>query len=141
MHDDVPVSSRRQLRHAAVAVLSAVSLLGLAACGSADPTPTTTSSPGAFKPVAQKEGSEITVWADATRVPGVQAYQKSHPDVKIKIVTYSGDANGANDLQTKVQLFDRTGSGWPDVAFSANVNDASWASQGKTPMPRLSTRT
>ncbi|MDL5198790.1 ABC transporter substrate-binding protein [Streptomyces sp. ALI-76-A] len=133
MNDDVPVSSRRQLRHTAVAVLGAVSLLTLAACGSADPAPATTASPGAFKPVAQKEGSEITVWADATRVPGVKAYQKAHPDAKIKIVTYSGNANGANDLQTKVQLFDRTGSGWPDVAFSANVNDASWASQGKTP--------
>ncbi|WTX13133.1 extracellular solute-binding protein [Streptomyces sp. NBC_00005] len=81
----------------------------------------------------QKAGSEITVWADATRVPGVKAYQKAHPDVKLKIVTYSGDANGANDLQTKVQLFDRTGSGWPDVAFTANVNDGTWASQGKTP--------
>ena len=63
----------------------------------------------------------------------MQAYQKAHPDVKIKIVTYSGDANGANDLQTKVQLFDRSGSGWPDVAFSANVNDGSWTTQGKTP--------
>jgi multiple sugar transport system substrate-binding protein len=133
MNNDVPVSSRRQLRHAAVAVLGAFSLLTLAACGSADPTPTATSSPAAFKPVAQQEGSEITVWADAARVPGVQAYQKAHPDVKLKIVTYSGDANGANDLQTKVQLFDRTGSGWPDVAFSANVNDGTWASQGRTP--------
>ncbi|ELP68628.1 ABC transporter substrate-binding protein [Streptomyces turgidiscabies] len=133
MNDDVPVSSRRQLRHTAVAVLGAVSLLALAACGSADPTPAATSSPAAFKPVEQQAGSEITVWADAGRVPGVQAYQKAHPDVKMKIVTYSGDANGANDLQTKVQLFDRTGSGWPDVAFSANVNDGSWASQGKTP--------
>ncbi|MDQ0830802.1 ABC-type glycerol-3-phosphate transport system substrate-binding protein [Streptomyces achromogenes] len=133
MNNDVPVSSRRPLRHTAVAALGAVSLLALAACGSADPTPTTASSPAAFKPVAQEKGSEITVWADATRVPGVQAYQKTHPDVKLKIVTYSGDANGANDLQTKVQLFDRSGSGWPDVAFSANVNDGTWASQGKTP--------
>ncbi|WP_329446395.1 hypothetical protein [Streptomyces canus] len=98
MNDDVPVSSRRRLRHTAVAVLGAVSLLALAACGSADPTPPATSSPAAFKPAAQQQGSEITVWADATRVPGVQAYQKAHPDVKIKIVTYSGDANGANDL-------------------------------------------
>ncbi|MFI1508008.1 ABC transporter substrate-binding protein [Streptomyces sp. NPDC020597] len=133
MNNDVPVSSRRPLRHTAVAALGAVSLLALAACGSADPTPTTAPSPAAFKPVAQEKGSEITVWADATRVPGVQAYQKTHPDVKLKIVTYSGDANGANDLQTKVQLFDRSGSGWPDVAFSANVNDGTWASQGKTP--------
>jgi multiple sugar transport system substrate-binding protein len=133
MNNDVPVSSRRPLRHTAVAALGAVSLLALAACGSADPTPPTAPSPAAFKPVAQEKGSEITVWADATRVPGVQAYQKTHPDVKLKIVTYSGDANGANDLQTKVQLFDRSGSGWPDVAFSANVNDGTWASQGKTP--------
>ncbi len=133
MNDDVPVTSRRRLRHTAVAFLGTASLLALAACGSADPTPPATSSPAAFKPVAQQQGSEITVWADAARVPGVEAFQKAHPDVKMKIVTYSGDANGANDLQTKVQLFDRTGSGWPDVAFSANVNDGTWASQGKTP--------
>ena len=67
MNDDVPVSSRRQLRHTAAAVLGAVSLLALAACGSADPTPAATAAPAAFKPVAQKAGSEITVWADATR--------------------------------------------------------------------------
>lgn len=133
MNNDALAASRRPFRRGAVAALGAVSLLALAACGSAEPTPTATSSPAAFKPAAQEPGSEITVWADATRVPGVKAYQKAHPDVKIKIVTYSGDANGANDLQTKVQLFDRAGSGWPDVAFTANVNDASWASQGKAP--------
>ncbi|MCX5269457.1 ABC transporter substrate-binding protein [Streptomyces sp. NBC_00199] len=133
MNNDVRVTSRRQFRRAAAAVLGTASLLALAACGSADPTPSASSPASAFKPAAQEAGSQITVWADATRVPGVQAYQKAHPDVKIKIVTYSGDANGANDLQTKVQLFDRTGSGWPDVSFSANVNDGSWASQGKTP--------
>ncbi|MFF7791511.1 extracellular solute-binding protein [Streptomyces sp. NPDC007991] len=133
VNNDAPATSRRPFGRGAVTALGVVSLLALAACGSADPAPTGTSSPAAFKPAAQDAGSEITVWADATRVPGVKAYQKAHPDVKIKIVTYSGDANGANDLQTKVQLFDRTGSGWPDVAFTANVNDASWASQGKSP--------
>ncbi|MCX5599323.1 extracellular solute-binding protein [Streptomyces phaeochromogenes] len=110
-----------------------MSLLALAGCASADPTPAASGPAAKFSPTPQKAGSEITVWADATRVPGVKAYQKAHPDVKMKIVTYSGDANGANDLQTKVQLFDRTGSGWPDVAFTANVNDGTWASQGKTP--------
>ncbi|WRZ36541.1 extracellular solute-binding protein [Streptomyces phaeochromogenes] len=110
-----------------------MSLLALAGCASADPTPAASGPAVKFSPTPQKAGSEITVWADATRVPGVKAYQKAHPDVKMKIVTYSGDANGANDLQTKVQLFDRTGSGWPDVAFTANVNDGTWASQGKTP--------
>ncbi|MFI1484014.1 ABC transporter substrate-binding protein [Streptomyces sp. NPDC020747] len=127
-----PRSSRTRVT-GAIAALGVMSLLSLAGCASADPTPAANGPAAKFSPAPQKAGSEITVWADATRVPGVKAYQKAHPDVKMKIVTYSGDANGANDLQTKVQLFDRTGSGWPDVAFTANVNDGSWASQGKTP--------
>ena len=129
------VQPRRRTRRGTrlAAGIGTLSLLGLAACASATPPSTAGAATGAFKPAAQTAGSEITVWADATRVPGVQAYEKAHPDAKIKIVTYSGDANGANDLQTKVQLFDRTGSGWPDVVFSANVNDGSWASQGATP--------
>ncbi|MEE1802190.1 extracellular solute-binding protein [Streptomyces sp. JV176] len=132
MNNGVRNSSRPRVTRA-VATLGALCLLPLAGCASADPTPTADGPAAAFSPVPQKADSPITVWADATRVPGVKAYQKAHPDVKMKIVTYSGDANGANDLQTKVQLFDRTGSGWPDVAFSANVNDATWASQGRTP--------
>ena len=59
--------------------------------------------------------------------PAAQAYKKAHPDVKLNIVTYDGDANGANTLQTKVDLYDRTGSGWPDVVFSAEDNETSWA--------------
>jgi len=124
----------KNVRTGLIAGLGAAALLALTACGSATPPPTSTSSASvAFKPADQDAGSAITVWADATRVPGIEAYQKAHPDAKITIVTYSGDANGATDLQTKVQLFDRSGSGWPDVAFTANVNDGSWASQGKTP--------
>ncbi|MFF1610272.1 ABC transporter substrate-binding protein [Amycolatopsis sp. NPDC058278] len=114
----------------AVAV-SAAALL-LTACGSADPQPATSSS-GGFAPATQEEGSELTVWVDATRVPVVEAYQRTHPQAKLKIVTYSGNANGATDLQTKVQLFDRTGNGWPDVAFSATLSDTAWAAYGKTP--------
>ncbi|GAA5042930.1 multiple sugar transport system substrate-binding protein [Thermocatellispora tengchongensis] len=126
----IPTSRRAP----ALAALAA-SLLVLAACGSADPDPAAGASPRAtaFTPVEQVPGSELLVWADATRVPGVEAYQKAHPDVKIKIVTYSGDANGANDLQTKVQLFDRSGSGWPDVAFNVNYNAVTWASEGAKP--------
>ena len=45
------------------------------------------------------------------------------------IVTYDGDANGSNYLQTKVSLFNRTGSGWPDVVFSPQNNEATWAVQ------------
>jgi multiple sugar transport system substrate-binding protein len=59
-------------------------------------------------------------------VPAAQAYQKAHPNVKLNIVTYDGDANGSNTLQTKVSLYDRTGKGWPDVVFSAENNEISW---------------
>ena len=79
-----------------------------------------------FTQAAQTSGP-LTVWVDSTRVPAAQAYQKAHPDVKLNIVTYDGDANGSNTLQTKVSLYDRTGSGWPDVVFSAENNEIAWA--------------
>jgi ABC-type glycerol-3-phosphate transport system substrate-binding protein len=79
-----------------------------------------------FKQAAQSSGP-LTVWIDSTRVPAVQAYKKAHPGVKLDVVTYDGDANGSNTLQTKVDLYNRTGSGWPDVVFSAVNSDASWA--------------
>jgi ABC-type glycerol-3-phosphate transport system substrate-binding protein len=72
------------------------------------------------------------VWADSTRLPSVQAYQKSHPDVKMKIVTYDGGADGSTYLKSKVQLFDRTGSGWPDVVFGTPT-DVTWASEATKP--------
>lgn len=72
------------------------------------------------------------MWADSTRLPSVQAYQKSHPDVKMKIVTYDGGADGSAYLQSKVQLFDRTGSGWPDVVFGTPT-DVTWASKATKP--------
>ena len=53
--------------------------------------------------------------------------------VKLNIVTYDGDANGADTLQTKVDRFYRTGSGWPDVVFSAENNEVSWAQRPGSP--------
>jgi ABC-type glycerol-3-phosphate transport system substrate-binding protein len=76
---------------------------------------------------ASQSAGPLTVWVDSTRVPAAKAYQRSHPNVKLNIVTYDGDANGADTLQTKVDLYDRTGSGWPDVVFSATDNETSWA--------------
>ena len=54
------------------------------------------------------------------------------PGQKIKIVTYDGDANGSNSFQTKMELFNRAGSGWPDVVFTADDNSASWGSLSGT---------
>lgn len=134
----------RQSRVRAVLALCAAALLpaALSACGgggnssagssvSSSGTPSGSSSSASstgnygFTQAAQTSGP-LTVWVDSTRVPAAQAYQKAHPNVKLDIVTYDGDANGSNTLQTKVSLYDRTGSGWPDVVFSAENNEVSW---------------
>ena len=71
----------------------------------------------------------ITVWVDAVRLPVAKAYIKAHPKVHVKLVTFDGDGNGATTLQTKIQLWNRTGHGWPDVIFSEQANDPVWMSQ------------
>ncbi|WP_406841588.1 ABC transporter substrate-binding protein (plasmid) [Streptomyces sp. AHU1] len=122
-------ANRRQpLLHACVAAFVLTATTVLAGCASADTTTDSASTDKQFKPVKQQAGSQITVWADSTRLASVQAYQKSHPDVKMKVVTYDGGADGSTYLQSKMQLFDRTGSGWPDVVFG-QPTDVTWASQ------------
>ncbi|HEX4832473.1 MAG TPA: ABC transporter substrate-binding protein [Trebonia sp.] len=120
---------RRPKIAAAAGIVAIAAAAGLSACGSPNAVtqPSATSAPPEFHQVSQASGSPITVWVDSTRLPGVQAYQKSHPNVKMNIVTYSGDANGSNYLQTKIELYDRAGSGWPDVVFSEEYNDAAWS--------------
>ncbi|MFC8431912.1 ABC transporter substrate-binding protein [Streptomyces sp. NPDC057253] len=118
---------RTPLRAAVLVAALALS----AACGDATPPDQSTApDAAAFKPVKQKPGSTLTVWADSTRQPAVEAYRKAHPDVKIDLVTYSGQDS---DLRTKIQLFDRSGSGWPDVVFSTSLTTASWTSTGAHP--------
>jgi len=73
-----------------------------------------------------KVTGNLTVWVDAARLPVAKAYVKEHPDVKVDIVTFDGDGNGATTMQTKIQLWNRTGKGWPDVIFSEQVNDPVW---------------
>jgi ABC-type glycerol-3-phosphate transport system substrate-binding protein len=108
-------------------------LAGVSACGSPNSvTQSVTSPPPSFHEAAQDSSAPITVWVDSTRLPSVQAYQKSHPNVKLNIVVYNGDANGSNYLQTKIELYNRAGSGWPDVVFSEEYNDASWSTESGT---------
>jgi multiple sugar transport system substrate-binding protein len=119
------VRSRRRSA-LAVTALSAVALIALSACSSGGST-----SNGAygFPEAEQDASSTITVWVDADRQGAADAFQKANPDTKIKVETYDGSANGSNSFRTKMQLFDRAGSGWPDVVFSSQNNDAAWASQ------------
>ena len=100
-----------------------VSMLALAGCGgdsAEDSAKGPTASPGA------SASGKLTVWVDAARLPVAQAYAKEHANVKTDIVTFDGDGNGATTLQTKIQLWNRTGKGWPDVVFSEQVNDPVW---------------
>ncbi|MEW2118806.1 carbohydrate ABC transporter substrate-binding protein [Streptomyces sp. NPDC005474] len=110
-------------RAALLAGCAVTVLLTVSACGGG--TASTTNKDG-FAQAAQKDGA-LTVWVDATRMDAAKLYQQQHPEVKLDIVSYDGDANGSNYLQTKVQLFNRTGKGWPDVVFSSQNNEASWA--------------
>jgi ABC-type glycerol-3-phosphate transport system substrate-binding protein len=76
-----------------------------------------------------KASGSITVWVDAVRLPVAKLYVKTHPNVHVKVVTYDGDGNGATTMQTKIQLWNRTGNGWPDVVFTEQANDPVWMAQ------------
>ncbi len=81
-------------------------------------------------PAASSDASgNLTVWVDAARLPDAKAYAAAHPNVHVNIVTFDGDGNGATSLQTKIQLWNKAGSGWPDVIFSEQVNDPVWMAQ------------
>src|SRR4051812_26627569 len=120
-------------------LLPAVALvaLALAGCSSSggDSNPKSSGPPAGSAPAGTSSSSSgdggapsgnLTVWVDAARLPAAKAYQKVHPNVHLNIVTFDGDGNGASTLQTKIQLWNRTGNGWPDVIFSEQVQDPVW---------------
>ncbi|MGH8868773.1 MAG: ABC transporter substrate-binding protein [Actinomycetes bacterium] len=117
-----------------VMAAAAAALLALTACSAglddADGDP---DAPYGFKTSKQAANSPIKVWVDASREPAAQAFEKAFPDVEIDIETYDGGADGSGSFQTKVEAFNQAGSGWPDVVFSTQNNDAAWASQGTEP--------
>jgi ABC-type glycerol-3-phosphate transport system substrate-binding protein len=121
-------TSSVRIAFAAIAVALAVAV---AACGNGGGSSSTaTGASGAPSVSASgKVGGSLTVWVDSVRLPAAQAYAKAHPNVKVHIVTFDGDANGATSLQAKIQLWNRSGSGWPDVIFSEQVNDPVWMAQ------------
>src|SRR5947209_4517709 len=89
----------------------------------------TSSASGSHSVARASASGSLTVWVDSVRLPAAKAYAKTHPKVKMKIVTFDGDGNGATTMQTKIQLWNRAGSGWPDVIFSEQVNDPVWMAQ------------
>ena len=79
--------------------------------------------------VEQDSNSAITVWVDASREPVANAFKEENPDVDINIETYDGNAGGSDSFKTKIALFDQSNEGWPDVVFSTQTNDTSWAAK------------
>ncbi len=110
------------MRAVLAGVLATVIVAGCASGGGETP------GQNGFTPPPQTGGT-LTVWVDSTRTAAAQLYQKQHPETKLDIVGYDGDANGSNYLQTKVGLFNRTREGWPDVVFSSQNNEVTWAKQ------------
>jgi ABC-type glycerol-3-phosphate transport system substrate-binding protein len=111
-------------RLTAVSVSAVVILSGCASAEQSTASPDATAK--AFQPETQDESSTITVWTDATRLDAVKKFQAANANIKMDIVTYDGSADGSTYLQTKVQLFDRTDKGWPDVVFGSPT-DLTWA--------------
>jgi ABC-type glycerol-3-phosphate transport system substrate-binding protein len=120
------VRSRRTSVLSVAALGAATALLALTGCSTGG---STANGSYGFPEAKQDTSSTITVWVDADRQAAAKAFEKANPDTSIKVVTYDGSANGSNSFRTKMQLFDRAGSGWPDVVFSSQNNDAAWASQ------------
>ena len=113
-----PRSLLRLVPRSALAPLAVLGVVLMAACSTGQPSSS-----------SSQDTSKLTVWVDAVRLPVAEAYAKAHPNLKLDIVTYDGDGNGATSLQTKIQLWNRTGNGWPDVVFSEQANDPVWMAQ------------
>ncbi|GAA3928823.1 ABC transporter substrate-binding protein [Actinoplanes auranticolor] len=122
-------SRRARSIRSLLTTLGGVAVLTVALAGCGDDDGGSTAGSYGFPQVTQDDKAPITVWVDADRTKAADAFKKAHPEVPIQVVTYDGSANGSNSFRTKIQLFDRTQSGWPDVVFSTQNNDAAWASQ------------
>src|SRR5579871_1924836 len=77
-----------------------------------------TVAPSASHATSAHDKPTVTVWTDAVRLPGFQLYKKTHPNVNVVIHSYIG-----NNLMTNVALWNRAGSGWPDVVFDQNPQE------------------
>src|SRR5690606_2255725 len=123
--------NRKALRSVALAGVAAVGLAALTACSgpSTGDSGEGSDSKYGFQAAEQEKDSPITVWVDASREPIANAFGADNPDIAVKSETYDGNSGNSGSFQTKVALFAQSGEGWPDVVFSTQNNDASWAAK------------
>jgi multiple sugar transport system substrate-binding protein len=107
---------------------AAAATLALAAAGCTGGGGGTDSGYG-FPAPEQIKDSPITIWVDADRSAIAEAFKEDHPEITVNVETYDGNSGGSDSFHTKISLFDQAGEGWPDVVWSTQVNDASWASK------------
>jgi multiple sugar transport system substrate-binding protein len=96
---------------------------------SSGPASSGTGSPYGFPAAEQIADSPITIWTDADRAAVAEAFKADHPELVVNVETYDGNSGGSDSFHTKISLFDQAGEGWPDVVWSTQVNDASWAAK------------
>ncbi|MDQ1130286.1 ABC transporter substrate-binding protein [Microbacterium sp. SORGH_AS_0888] len=123
-------SQHRRSRH--LTRLIALAATGIAAAGMLSACSgggTSGNSQYGFDAVEQDATAPITVWVDSSREPIANAFKAANPDLTVNIETYDGNSGGSDSFKTKIALFDQSGSGWPDVVFSTQQNDTSWASK------------
>jgi ABC-type glycerol-3-phosphate transport system substrate-binding protein len=117
---------QRRLRRSVLTSLAVTgAAIAVSACGGGGNSGSSGQAASTSTPSGPASG-DLTVWVDSVRLPVAKAYAAAHPKVHTKIVTFDGDGNGASTLQTKIQLWNRSGHGWPDVIFSEQVNDPVW---------------
>ncbi len=109
--------------------LAVVSALALSACSPGATGSSQTNNEYGFTAAEQDASSAITVWVDSSREPLAKAFQEANPDITVNVETYDGGSGGSGSFQQKIALFDQAGEGWPDVVFSTQQNDTSWASK------------
>ena len=69
----------------------------------------------------------ITVRVDAVRLPAAEGLrQGAQGPSRSKSSPTTATPTARTTLQTKIQLFNRTGKGWPDVVFSSQNNEPVW---------------
>jgi multiple sugar transport system substrate-binding protein len=112
----------------AISVAAMATAIAFIAAGCASGGPAEDSGYG-FPTVEQVADSPITIWVDADRSKIAEEFKADHPEIEVNIETYDGNSGGTNSFQTKIGLADAAGEGWPDVVWSGQVNDASWATK------------
>lgn len=101
---------------ASVGITAAMAML-LAGCGaSANTSPSTTT----------QSSGPLTVWVDAPRVSAVKAFEKAYPNIPVKMNLISTTVTNSQ-LEAQIQLFNKSGSGWPDVLWFSSLSNISWA--------------